>query len=166
MSICAILESLRKNYLAKKSFSGKEYEHALNVLKKIEVKRMKEYHDLYLKSKVLLLADVFGTFRNNSLKNYGLCPSHYFSAPGLSLDAMIKMTKINFELNSDPDMYIFFGKGKRGRISYVSNRYSKANNKYLKSFNSKQEAKNIIYLDVNNIYVYAMSKFLPTSGFK
>ena len=146
MSICAILESLRKKErnLAKKRFGGKEYEHALNISKKIEVKRMKEYHDLYLKCKVLLLADVFGTFRNNSLKNYGLCSSHYFSAPGLSLDAMIKMTKINFELNSDPDMYMFFEKGKRSRIYYVSNRQSKANNKYLKSFNPKQEAK-ILY---------------------
>ena len=91
---------------------------------------MKDYNDLYLKWYVLLLADVFQKFRNNSLKKYGLCPSHYLSAP--SWDAMLKMTKVKLEL-MNPDMYIFFEKGTRGRISYISNRYSKANNNYLKS---------------------------------
>ena len=56
--------------------------------------------------------------------NYGLCPSHYVSARGLSLDAMFKMTKIKRELISDPDMNIFFEKGTRGGISYICNRYS------------------------------------------
>ena len=62
-------------------------------------------------------------------------------------------------------MHIFFGKGTRGGISYISNRYSKANNKYLKSYDPKEESKYIIYLDANNLYGYAMSKFLLTSGF-
>ena len=79
---------------------------------------------------------------------------------------MLKMTKIKLELISDPDMYIFFEKGTRGGVSYISNRYSKASNKYLKSFDPKQESKHIIYLVANNVYGYAMSKFLPTSGFK
>ena len=95
------------------------------------MKTMKDYHGLYLKCDVLLLADVFEKFRNNSLKNYGLCPSHYLSTPGLSWDAMLKMTKIELEFISDPDMHIFFEKGTRGGISYISSRYSKANNKYL-----------------------------------
>ena len=121
---------------------------------------------MYLTYDVLLLADVFEKSRNNSLKNYVLCPSHYLSAPGLSWDAMFKMTKIKHELIPDPDMYIFFEKGTRGGISYISNRYSKANNKYFKTYDPKQELKHIIYLDANNLYGYAMSKFLPTSGFK
>ena len=79
---------------------------------------------------------------------------------------MVKMTKTELELIPDPDMYIFFEKGTRGGISFVSNRYSKANNKYLKCNDPKQESKQIIYLGVNNLYGYAMSKFLPTSGFK
>ena len=83
-------------------------------------------------------------FRNNSLKIYGLCSSRYSSAPGLSWDAMLKMTKIKLELTIDPDMYIFFEKGTRGGISYNSNRYSKANNKYLKSYDPKQETKHTI----------------------
>ena len=63
-------------------------------------------------------------------------------------------------------MYMFFEKGMRGGVSYISNRNSKANNKYLKSYDLKQESKHIIYLDANNLNGYAMSEFLPTSGFK
>ena len=90
----------------------------------------------------------------------------YFSAPGLSWDEMLKMTKIKFELISYPDMYIFFYKGTRCGISYIYNKYSKANNKYSKSYDPKQESKHIIYLDANNLYGYAMSKFLLTIRFK
>ena len=97
------------------------------------MKMMKDYHGLYLKCDVLLLVDVFKKFRSDSLKNYGLCPSHYMSAPALSWDAMLNIKKIKLELISDPDMYIFFEIGIRGGVSYISNRYSQANNKYLKS---------------------------------
>ena len=130
------------------------------------MKTLKDYHDLYLKCDVLPLADVLEPFRDNSVKNYGLCPSDYLSAPALSWDAMLNMTKVELELIPDLDMYIFFGRGTRGRVSYISNRCSKANNKYLKSYDPKQESKDIIHLDANNLYGYAMSKFLPTSGFK
>ena len=66
---------------------------------------------------------MFEKFRNNSLKNYGLCSSDYLSAPGLSWDAMLKITKIELELIPDPDMCIILEKGTRGGISYISNRY-------------------------------------------
>ena len=67
-----------------KNISDKEYEHALNVWNKFETKTMKDCQELYLKCNVLLLAYVFEKSRNINLKNYGLCPSHYLSAPGLS----------------------------------------------------------------------------------
>ena len=102
------------------------------------MKTMKDYRDLYLKYDVLLIPDVFEKFGNNSSKNYGLCPSHYLSAPALSWDAMLNMKKIKLELISDPDKYIFFEKGMRGGVSYISNKYSKANNKYLKFYDPKQ----------------------------
>ena len=108
------------------------------------MKTMKDYHDLYLKCDVLLLANVFEKFRNNSLKNHRLYPSHYLSASGLSWDVMLKLTKIELELIPDPHMYIFFEKGTRDRISYISNRYSKTKNKYLQSYDPKQESKHII----------------------
>ena len=79
---------------------------------------------------------------------------------------MLKITKIELELILNPDMYIFFEKSVRGKISYISNRYSKVSNKYLKSYDPKQELKHVIYLDANNLYGYAMSTFLPRSGFK
>ena len=94
-------------------------EHVLNVWDKFEIKTMEDYHDLHLKCDVLVSADVCETFRNNSLKDYGLCPSHYLRKPGLSWDAMLKVTKII----PDPDMVVYFEKDKRGRISYISKRY-------------------------------------------
>ena len=69
---------------------------------------MKDYYNLYLKWDVLLLADVFEKFKNNSLKNFGLWLNRYFSAPGLSWDAILKMAKIELKLIPDPDLYIFF----------------------------------------------------------
>ena len=109
------------------------------------MKTMKDYHNLYLKCDVLLLADDFEEFRNNTLKIYGLCPSIYLSAPALSCDAVLNMTKVELQLISDLDMYILIQKGMRGGASYISNRYSKASNKCLKSYDPKQESKHIIY---------------------
>ena len=108
------------------------------------MKKMKDYHDLYLKCDALLLADLFEKFRNNSFKNYGLCPSLSSSAPALSWDVMLNMTKVELELITDPDMYVFFERGMRGGVSYISNRYSKASNRYLIFYDPKQEWKHII----------------------
>ena len=79
---------------------------------------------------------------------------------------MLNMTKVELGLIPDPDMYILFEKGTRGGVSYISNRYSKANKKYMKYYDPKQESKHIIYLDTNDLYGYVMSKFLPRSSFK
>ena len=103
------------------------------------MKTMKDYHNLYLKCDVLLVADVFEKSKNKILKIYGLCPSHYLSAPTINWDAMLNITKVELELITDPDMYIFFEKGMRGGVCYTSNRYSKSNNKYMKSSDPKQE---------------------------
>ena len=84
-----------------------------------------------MKTDVLLLADVFEKFVNTCLEYYGLDPCHYFSSPGLSWDAMLKMTGIELELFSDIEKHLFTEKGMRGGISYVAKRYSKANNKQM-----------------------------------
>ena len=149
-----------------KKISDREYYHVPKVGTIFEIKTMKDYHDLYLKCDVLLSDDAFEKFRNNSIKNYGLCPNHYLSSSAFSCHAMLNMAKVKFELISDPDMYMFFEKGMRCGVSYISNRYSKANSKYLKSYDQKQESKYIIYLEANNLYGYAMPTFLPTGGFK
>ena len=89
------------------------------------MKTIKGCHDLYLKCDVLLLPNAFEKFRYNSLKNYGLSQSYYLSAPALSWDALLNMTKVELELIPDPDMHILFDKHTRGGVSYISNRYSK-----------------------------------------
>ena len=67
-----------------------------------------------------MLVDVFEKFRNSSLKNYGLCPSQYLSVPVLSWLAMLNMTKVDLELISDADMYLFFEKGMTAEVFYIS----------------------------------------------
>ena len=98
---------------------------------KFEMENMSDYYDYYLKKDVLLLADVFEKFIGTFLKYYGVDPCHYFSSPGLSWDAMLKMTGVKLEKISDTDKYLFIEKGLRGGISYIAKRYAKANNKYM-----------------------------------
>ena len=114
-----------------------------------------DYHDLYLKTDVLLLADVFEKFINTCLDYHGLDPCHYFPSPGLSWDAMLKMTTIELELRIraiEIDMHLFIEKGMRGSISYINKRHSKSNNKYMKCYDRSEESKYITYLDANNLY--------------
>ena len=146
--------------------TDEEYQHAQNVWNKFSLTSMGEYHDLYLKSDILLLADVFENFRKACQQYYELDPAHYFTSPGLSWDAMLKMTNIELELISDVDMFQFIEKGMRGGTSYIANRYGKANNKYMKNYNPEETTKYIMYLDANNLYGWAMSQYLPTGGFE
>ena len=96
---------------------------------RIRGKTLGEYHDLYLKSDVLLLADVFENFRKTRLEYYKLDPCHYFSAPGLAWDACLKMTSVSLELISDIDKYLFIEKGLRGGVSIITHRKATANNR-------------------------------------
>ena len=153
--------------LSGKGISEKNYKHAWNVWNTFKMKTFKEYHKLYNETDALLLADVFENFRNLCLKIYGLDPVYYFTAPGLAWDACLKMTDINLELLSDPNMLLMFEKGIRGGISIISNRYGKANNKYMgKNFNKNELSKYLMYLDANNLYGSAMSEKLPIHSFK
>ena len=153
--------------LSGKGIREKDYKHAWNVWNTFKMKTFKEYHELYNETDVLLLADVFENFRNLCLKIYGLDPVYYFTAPGLAWDACLKMTDIQLELLSDPNMLLMFEKGIRGGISIISNRYGEADNKYMgKGFDRKKLIKYLMYLDANNLYGCAMSMKLPTRGFK
>merc|ERR1711911_488777 len=149
-----------------KHITDKQYEHAKSVWKQFKLKTMGEYHDLYLKSDILLLADVFENFRKTCLEYYKLDPCHYFTLPGLSWDAMLKMTNVKLELMTDIDMFQFIEKGLRGGVSYIANRYGKANNKYMQDYDKKLLSKYLMYLDANNLYGYGMSQYLPTGGFR
>ena len=153
--------------LSGKGISEKNYKHAWNVWNTFKMKTFKDYHKLYNETDVLLLADVFENFRNLCLKIYGLDPVYYFTSPGLAWDACLKMTNINLELLSDPNMLLMFEKGIRGGISMISNRYGEANNKYMGNrYNKNKLSKYLMYLDANNLYGCAMSEKLPIHSFK
>ena len=125
---------------------------------------MGDYHDLYLKTDVLLLADVFEVFREMSIETYSLDPAHYFSLPGLSWDALLKLTGIKLELLTDINMHLFIKKGIRGGISMVSKRHAKANNEDCPDYDRGKPKKFIQYLDANNLYGWSMSQRLLVGG--
>jgi len=128
---------------------------------------LKEYHDSYLETDVILLADVFEAFRAMALEAYKLDPLHYYTSPGLSFDACLKMSKVPLDLFTNPDKYLFTERGMRGGVSLISNRYAKANNPYLDQGYDKYKPNNyIMYLDCNNLYGYSMSELLPTGKFR
>ena len=134
---------------------------------KFNMKNMGDYHDHYLKKDVLLLA-VFEKFIDTCLKFYWLDPCHYFTSPGLSWDAMLKlvMADVKLEKISDIDKYLFIVKWLRGGISYIGKRYAKANNKYTNDHDPKKPSTFITYLDMNNLYGWGLSDYLSYGGFK
>ena len=114
---------------------------------------MKDYHNLYNLSDVLLLADIFENFRNICKNHYGLDPAWYFSAPDLAWNVALKITKVQLELLSDPDMLLMIESGIREGIATISHRHAKANNEYMGAeFDPVKESKFNMYLDANILY--------------
>ena len=146
--------------------SDEDYQHAIKVWNTFNCQTLQDYHDLYLTTDVLFLADVFENFRKTCLHHYKLDPCHYYTAPGLAWDACLKETKQELELLKDYDMLMMFEQGIRGGISHISKRYAEANNKYMKDFDESKPSTFIQYLDANNLYGLAMTQKLPTHGFK
>ena len=160
------------------SISDDDYTHAKNVWKTFHMQTMGDYHDLYLKTDVLLLADVFESFRKKCLEYYGLDLAQYYTAPGLSWDAALKMTKVNLELLDDIEMHIMVEKGNnfstvpsvfisantihskcpvlfsgvRIGVITISTRYCKANNRFMQYYDDKKKIIYILDLDANNLY--------------
>ena len=152
--------------LTDNNISEDAYSRAENVWNTFNLQNMGEYHDLYLKTDILLLTDVFENFRKTCLTYYKLDPLHYITSPGLAWDAMLKMTKINLELITDIDIQLFIEKGLRGGISYIAHRHAEANNKYTRNYDPDKPSSYIMYLDANNLYGWAMSQPLPYKNFK
>ena len=143
-----------------------DYRRGNHVFKRFKLKNLGEYHDLYVKSNTVLLADVFENFRNTCLKVYELDPAHFLSLPGLAWHACLKKTNIKLELLTDYDILLTVEEGIKGGICHSIHRYAKANNKYMKNYDKNEESLYIQYLDANNLYGWAMSQKLPVNGFK
>ncbi|GFV91503.1 uncharacterized protein TNCV_2384631 [Trichonephila clavipes] len=139
------------NKLNEEAISVEDYNHACKVFNEFHLNNLGEYCDLYVKTDVLLLTDLFD-------------PCWYFTTPALSWDAMLLHTKVAIELFTDYDMLLFIEKGVRGGISQCCNRYA-ITNRYMSNFNPNDEIKYLMYLDANNLYGYAMSKYLPLKDF-
>ncbi|RLU20281.1 hypothetical protein DMN91_006888, partial [Ooceraea biroi] len=114
--------------------SGDDYAHATTVWNRFVIENLGQYSDLYLKTDVLLLADVFENFRDTCIRSYGLDPAHYYTLPGYTWDAMLLHTGIEFELLTDVDMVLFVERGVRGGLSQCSHRHARVNNRYAPSY--------------------------------
>ena len=129
-----------------------DYAHAKRVCKDFEIKSLGEYHDLYVQSDTLLLADVFGNFQNMCLEIYELDPGNFFSAPGLASQAALKKNKVKLDLLIDINMLLMVENGIRGGVCHSIYQYPRANNKYLNNYDKNKESSNLQYWDVNNLY--------------
>ena len=116
---------------------------------------------------MVLLANVYETFRDTCLRHYSLDPAHFYTSPGLAWRTCLKCTGIKLELLTDPDMLLMFERWIRGGITQAVHKYTSANNKYMgDKFNPNEDTTYLQYLDANNLYGWAMSQPLPTRGFK
>ena len=143
-----------------------DYRHATKIFNKFNIKNLVEYHDLYVQSNTLLLADVFESFRNLRIKTYKLHPAYFLSLPGLAWQACLKKIGIKLELISDIDMLLMLEEGIRGGICHSVLRHAKANNKYMKDYDENKDDSFLKYTDYNNLYGKKMSEKLPVDGFE
>ena len=136
------------NRLKEEHISDKDYEQVKNVWNALKMKNLGNFHDNYVKTDVVLLADVMERFRDMCMENYSLDCLHYYTSPGLSYDAALKMSGVCLDLIKDPSMY-----QTRGGISMVTKKFARANNPYIpKTFDKNKPRKYLMYLDANNLY--------------
>ena len=144
----------------------RDYHRAQTIWEEFECKCLGDYLEIYVTLDMLLLAAVFENFRASTYKHFRLDPGHYVSAPSLSFDAMLRITRVKIDLLSDLDMYLFFCKGIRGGMSGSSVRYAKANHQDMSDFDPQTNTSHLLSFDANNLYGHSLSQFLPISDFQ
>ena len=154
------------NELNLEGITSEDHNHAKKVRDTFNIKNLGEYHDLYVQSDTLLLADVFENFRNTCIKIYEFNPAYFLSAPRLAWQACLKKTKIKLELLTDYDMLLMIESGIRGGICQSMHRYAEANNKYMKNYDKNIPSSYLEYMDANNLYGWTMCKKLPVDNFR
>ena len=142
-----------------------DYKNVKIVFKNLFNKNLGDYHDFYVQSDTLLLADAFENFRNICIKVYKLDPAQFLSAAGLAWQASLKKTEVKLKLLTDVDILLMAEKGIRGGICHAIHRYAKANNEYMKDYNKDEEESFLEYLDASNLYGWAISEPLSVDGF-
>ncbi|XP_023317289.1 uncharacterized protein LOC111694219 [Trichogramma pretiosum] len=153
--------------LTNSDISTKDYEHAKGVWDFFKISNLSEYSDLYLKTDLILLVEVFENFRKTCHEAYELDPAQNYTLPGYSWDAMLLYTQVELELLTDVDMLLFVEKGIRGGVSQWCSRCSEANNRYMgEDYNPEKEDVYLMYYDINNLYGWAMAQYLPYGGFE
>ena len=152
--------------LTMEDISDTDYKHANNLFEKFNLNKLGDYHDLYVRTDTLLLADVFENFRNACLNDYKLDPAHFISLPELAWKACLKRTNVELQLINDYDMLLMIEDGIRGGICHAIKRFAKAKNYYMKDYDKNKDSSYIQYLDSNNLYGMAMCEKLPVKGFK
>ena len=147
--------------------SKSDYQQAQRVWEELGIRNLGEYHDLYLRTDVILLENVFEKFRETSLAHYGLDPAHFYTLPRLAWKACLKKTKIKLKLLSDSNVLLMFERGIQGGITQAIHKYASVNNKYMGGdYNPNKESKYLQYLGTNNLYGWAMSQPLLVGGFE
>ena len=167
------------NNLNNKNISNEDYKHALNVFKTFKCKDLLEYSELYLKTDNCHLSDIFQKFSNFAYETYNLDPRHSYTLLGFSWQSMLKMTKIELELISYSDIYLYLMDCIRGGICVVDKKHVIANNIYTRKVHDESSDKKvkkklkandlnkfIMYLDADDLYGHSMSKPLPYKNFK
>ena len=141
--------------------------HAQKLFEELKIKNLREYHDIYVQSDTLLLADVFDNFRKKCIEIYELDPAHFLFAPGLAWQAYLKKRGVKLELLTDINMLLMIEKGTRRGICHAIYKYATANNKYMKeNYDKNIRSSYLMYLDTINLYGWTMSQKLPVNGFK
>lgn len=152
--------------LTGETITQEEYQRTQHIWQTFKLQRIGELSDLYLQIDVLLLAIVFEKFRKHCLKIYKLDPTHYFTTPSLSWDAMLKFTRVKLELIRKIDMYLFFEAGIRGGFAAAIKRYAQSNHPYLRDYKPELPLRHIIYWDFVNLYGGVIEKPLPYGNFR
>lgn len=152
--------------LKNETITDEVFQRMQNIWHLFACRDLGDFHDIYLAVDVCLLAAVFEEFREMSLKEFGLDPSHFFSSPGLTWAAALKYTGVTLELLTDIDMILLVEKGIRGGISTAIKHHAKANNPSVQGYDPSKPTSYIAYLDVNNLYGYALKQPMPYKNFK
>ena len=154
------------NELDDKHITDSEWDHVLNVWSEFQIETLGDYHDLYVESDVLLLCDVIGKYRKLIITEFNLDPLHFYTLPGLSLQACLRKTRVKLDLINDIEQFLMVEKSIRGGISVISKRLAKANNPKLSTYKPEDPTSHLLYIDANSLYAHAMKSKMPVGDFK